>query len=304
MAAGGGIHSTVGATRSADDEDLLQQTHSRLESMLASGTTTVEVKSGYGLDLTNERRLLETVAELRRLLPMQIVATFLAHAIPPSRDRQDYVDEVIAEILPACADLATFCDVFCDVGAFESSEAARILEAGRQHGLRPRVHAEQLAHSGGAQLAAMVGAASADHLDHADEVDIAALRDARVVATLLPGVSLTMGTPPPPVQAILDAGVPVALATDCNPGTSYLTSMPLVVTLAVLDWRMTPEQALWAATCGGARALDVDAGTIRPGARADIVILDSDSPADLAYRPGRDLVAQVFVAGQPVSTVS
>ncbi len=297
MSAGGGIHATVEATRSASADDLYHASRARLEAMLANGTTTVEIKSGYGLDLETELRQLMVVERLREGLRMDLRPTFLAHAIPPGTDRAEHLDLLVSSIIPACAEIAESCDVFCDVGVFDTAEAAAILEAGSRHGLTPRIHAEQLAHSGGAQVAAMVGAASADHLDHVDEADIMALRDAGVVATLLPGVSFTMRHPQPPGRALWDAGVTVAIATDCNPGTSYVTSMPFVMTLAVLELGLTVEEALWSATRGGARSLRIDAGHIRVGAPAAIVVLDSDSPVDLVYRPDARLVTAVFASG-------
>lgn len=300
MDAGGGIHSTVRATRAASRNQLYEQTRRRLDAMLATGTTTVEVKSGYGLDQATELLQLEVVDALQADLPMTIHPTFLAHAIPMDTDRAGHIDRLVTQIIPACAHLAQSCDVFCDAGVFDSAEAAAILEAGASHGLIPRIHAEQLAHSGGAQVAAMIGAASADHLDHVDSIDIAALREAGVVATLLPGVAFTMQQPHPPARALWDAGVTIAIATDCNPGTSYITSMPFIITLAVLDMGLSIEEALWAATRGGAMALRSDAGTIQSGVVADLVILDSDSPVDLAYRPDASLIAAVFAGGRRV----
>ncbi len=297
MAAGGGIHATVEATRAASTEELYRATRSRLEEMLSTGTTTVEIKSGYGLDLDTELRQLGVVKRLGEDLAMDLHPTFLAHAVPPGADRRDHLDSLSSEIIPACADFAVSCDVFCDVGVFDSAEATEILRTGARHGLIPRIHAEQLAHSGGAQVAATVGAASADHLDNVDETDILALHDAGVVATLLPGVSFTMRHPQPPGRALWDAGVAVAIATDCNPGTAYLTSMPLVITLAVIEMGLTIEEALWAATRGGARSLRVEAGRLRPGSPANLVVLQSDSPVDLAYRPGSDLIHSVYSHG-------
>lgn len=300
MAAGGGIHATVEATRAASADDLYHATLTRLEAMLLAGTTTVEIKSGYGLELETELRQLQVVKRLRESVRMKIHPTFLAHAVPPTADRGEYLEMLTTTIIPACAELAESCDVFCDVGVFDTTESVAILEAGARHGLSPRIHAEQLAHSGGAQVAAMLGAASADHLDHVDEADVAALRDAGVVATLLPGVSFTMRHPQPPARALWDAGVPVAIATDCNPGTSNITSMPLVITLAVLEMGLTVEEALWAATRGGARSLRSDAGHIRQRGPADVVVLGSDSAVDLAYRPGSDLIHSVFSFGEQV----
>lgn len=303
LAAGGGIHATVAATEAATDDELLDAAVSRARSMLAAGTTTVEVKSGYGLDLTGERRLLEVTGRLAERCPIDVVPTFLAHTVPRRwlGDRAAYVTEVCERVIPACAPLARFCDVFCDTGVFTVDEARAILAAGTRYGLRARVHADQLAAIGASGLAAEVGAASADHLEHVDEPTIAALAEAGVVAVLLPGATFTLRSTPPPARRLWDAGVTVALATDCNPGTSYLTSMPLVIALAVSLYGLSVEEALWAATRGGALALDlVDRGRLVPGDQADVAVLDADSYLHLAYRPGTDLVTAVFAGGHRV----
>ncbi len=267
--------------------------------MLRQGTTTVEVKSGYGLDTATEVKILEAARAVGERVPVDVVPTFLgAHVPARGMAREEYLDLVTGEMLAACAPLARYCDVFCDRGAFSVDEARRVLRAGREKGLRPRIHAEQLARTGGARLAAEVGAASADHLDHATAEDAAALRQAAVVAVLLPAASFSMRAPQAPARMLWDAGVTVALATDCNPGTSYVESMPFVIALACLEMGLTPEEALWAATRGGALALDEpDKGWVVEGAVADLAVLDAPSYRHLPYRPGSDLVWAVVKDG-------
>lgn len=309
LAAGGGIHASVAATRLAATVgepglSLLDQSLARARRMVAFGTTTVEVKSGYGLDTAGEQRMLEVANELPRHAALDVVPTFLgAHVVPGSHraDRDGYLALLEDEMLPACAPLARYCDVFCEEGAFSVDEARRVLLAGKRHGLAPRIHANQLGASGGARLAAEVGAISADHLDHVDDGDIAALRAAGTVAVLLPGAALSMRAAPPPARRLWDAGVPVAIATDCNPGTSYVESMQLVIALAVLELGLAPEEALWSATRGGARALELtDRGWLGAGSLADLVILDADSHLHLSYRPGSNLAWKVMKRGRVV----
>jgi imidazolonepropionase len=262
LAAGGGIHATVTATRAAPFDDLVDGAIARLGRMLASGTTTVEAKSGYGLTVADEVRILEATAAAGNRSPVDVVPTFLGAHIP---DRgvpaADYVDLVIEEMLPACAPLARFCDVFCDEAAFGVDDSRRVLEAGAAHGLGLRVHADQLGRSGGAALAAEMGAASADHLDHATPEDAAKLAATGVVAVLLPAASFSMRSQQAPGRMLWDAGVTIALATDCNPGTSNVESMGFVVAVACLDMGLSPDEAVWAATRGSARSL----GLGRPG---------------------------------------
>lgn len=303
LAAGGGIHATVRATRAAGRGRLLEESLARVDRMTRSGTTTVEIKSGYGLDVGTERLMLEVTGEVGRGGPADVVATFLgAHVVPEGWDRSDYVELVVEEMLPACAPLARFCDVFCDEGAFTVEESRRILRAGVQHGLRPRLHAEQLGRSGAARLAAEVGAISADHLDHVEAADAAAMRDAGVVAVLLPGASFSLRSPQAPGRMLWDSGVTVALATDCNPGSSYVESMPMVVALACLEMGLMPDEALWGATRGGALALGMtDRGWLGAGSIGDLVLLDAPSHLHLAYRPGTDLVRTVVKSGVVVA---
>lgn len=301
LAGGGGIHSTVRATRSADPAQLAAETRARLESMAAAGTTTAEVKSGYGLDVTTELRQLEIARSVGSEVGVGVETTFLAHVPDPGTERSEFLDLLVSEILPVCAPNARFCDVFCDDGAFSVDEARVILEAGVRLGLTPKLHAEQLTHTGAATLAAELGAVSADHLDHATAQDAEALAAAGTVGVLLPGVSLSLRTPMPPARMLREAGVTLALATDCNPGSSYVTSMPFVVALAVLEMGMTAEEAVWAATRGGALALgDASRGRLVTGYPADIVILETDSYHHLAYRPGSDLVAAVYRGGTQI----
>ena len=294
----GGIRSTVQATRAATDGALADGARRLAYEALRSGTTTLEVKSGYGLTVGDEARLLTiagTVAD---------EVTFLgAHVVPPecADDPDGYVDLVCGAMLDACAPLAGWCDVFCDRGAFDGSQARRVLQAGRDRGMGLRVHANQLEHGPGAQLAAEFGAASADHLNHLRSEDREALAAADVVATLLPVADLSTRSPWPDARALLGAGVTVALATDCNPGTSFTTSMPIVVALAVTAMGMTPHEAVWSATAGGATALRrTDVGNLAVGARADLVAIDGPSCVHLAYRPGVQLVSTVIRAGEVV----
>ena len=304
-ASGGGILSTVAATRAASEEDLFRAAADRVRRMVASGTTTLEIKSGYGLDLDSEMRLLRVARRIGDELPVTVKTTFLgAHAVPAEyrEDRTGYVDLVIEEMLPAAAPLAAYCDVFVEEGAFSADEGRRIFEAAAGFGLEARVHAEQLTRSGGAALAAGLGAASADHLDHVTGDDADALAAAGVVAVLVPGASYTLRSPQAPGPMLLEHGVVVALATDCNPGTSYFESMGPVISLAVVQMGLTTDQAVYAATRGGALSLGLqDHGVLAPGSVGDLVILDAPSPAHLPYRPGTNLVWKTVQAGRFVA---
>ena len=302
-AEGGGILSTVRATRAAPVEELVDATRRRLAEMLASGTTTVEIKSGYGLDVATELKMLRALRELATSQPVDVVATFMgAHEIPLDyRDRrEDYVRLVIDEMIPAVAaeGLAEWCDVFCERGVFTPEESARILQAGAAHGLKPRIHADELAASGGSQVAARVGARSADHLIFVEEDGILAMREADVVATLLPNAAfyLKLGRFAP-ARALIDAGVPVALATDVNPGGGFSPSMPFAMTLACFAMSLTFEEALCAATINAAYSLDRHAsvGSLEPGKLMDAVIVDGDA-IDL-IRVGGSTIAGVIKRG-------
>jgi imidazolonepropionase len=292
----GGISATVAATRSASQGALMNTAARLAREAQSQGTTTLETKSGYGLTIADESRCLDvaaTVAEEVTYLGAHVVA-------PEYRGRQDeYVDLVSGPMLEACAPKAQWCDVFCEKGAFGAEQAREILEAARVHGLGLRVHANQLTHGRGVQLAVEMDAASADHCTHLDEADVDALSGSNTVATLLPGAEFSTRSSYPDARRLLDSGVTVALATDCNPGTSYTTSMPFVIALAVREMRMTPDEALVAATLGGARALRRDdIGALGPGSRGDLVVLNAATPAHLAYRPGVGLVATVVRAGR------
>jgi len=304
-AAGGGILSTVKATRAASEDELFALASQRVWRMIRAGTTTVEVKSGYGLDTATELRLLRVARRLGEELPVTIKTTFLgAHSVPAEfrSDRAAYLDLIIDDMLPAVAGLADYCDVFVEEGVFTVEEARRILKAARRYGLGSRIHADQLTHSGGAQLAAELGAASADHLDHATPDDAAALAEAGVSAVLVPGASYTLRSPQAPGPMLWEAGVTVALATDCNPGTSYFEGMGLVISLAVVQMGLTVEQAIWAATRGAALSLGFDdRGVISPGKRADLVVLDAPHPAHIPYRPTTNLAWATIREGRIVA---
>ncbi|MCW2601600.1 MAG: imidazolonepropionase [Frankiales bacterium] len=293
--AAGGIRTTVAATRAASTQELLARAQRLAHEALRSGTTTLEVKSGYGLTVEDERRCLEVA---RAITPH---ATFLGAHVAPDGDAAVYTSLVAGEMLDACAPLATAVDAFCEEGAFDVDQCREVLSAGKERGLGVHVHANQLRPGPGVQLAAELGALSADHCTHLSEADIQTLRDADVVATLVPGAEFSTRSPYAPARRLLDAGVLVALATDCNPGTSFTTSIPFVIALACRELGMTPQEAVLAATLGGATALGQDdIGHLRVGARADLVVLEAPSPTWLAYRPGVDLVHSVFKDGVAV----
>jgi imidazolonepropionase len=282
---GGGIAATVAATRAASEEVLRAALAARVAEMRAQGTTTVEVKSGYGLTVADEVRALRLASEVTA------ETTFLgAHVVPAGQRRAAYVDLVTGDMLAACAPHARWIDVFCEPAsahAFDGDEARTVLTAGRAAGLGLRVHGNQLAAGPGVQLAVELGAASVDHCTHLTTADVDALAGGDTVATLLPGVEFCTRSPYPDARRLLDAGATVALATDCNPGTCFSSSMPLAVALAVREMHMTPAEALWAATAGAARALRRgDVGALAPGLRADLAVLDAPSHLHLAYRPG------------------
>jgi imidazolonepropionase len=285
LAAGGGIHRTVRAVRETSTEQLTADLLAQLDVMLAHGTTTVEVKSGYGLDTETELRMLRAIGEADGLHPVDVVPTFMgAHAVPEREDADDYVTAVVTEQLPAVAEqgVARFCDVFCDEGAFTTAQSRRVLEAGIDHGLTPKIHAEELAHTGGARLASELGATSADHLLRATTDDIDALVGADVVPVLLPATALSLGGDYADARAMLDAGASVALATDFNPNC-FSRAMPFAMTLACVGMRLTPSEALVAATANAAQALDLRRGTLEVGAAADLAVVDAPAHVHLAY---------------------
>ncbi|MFY1633770.1 imidazolonepropionase [Solwaraspora sp. WMMB335] len=295
---GGGIRSTVAATRAAGDGELRATAGRLRREALRQGTTTIEIKSGYGLSVADEARSLRIAAEFTA------ETTFLgAHVVPAEyAGRADaYVDLVTGPMLAAAVPYARWMDVFCERGAFDGDQARAVLAAGAAAGLGLRVHANQLGPGPGVALAGELGAASADHCTHLSDADVAVLAAGSTVATLLPGAEFSTRSRYPDARRLLDAGVTVALATDCNPGSSYTTSMPLCVALAVREMAMTPAEAVWAATAGGARALRRDdVGVLRLGARADLVLLDAPSYLHLAYRPGVPLISQVLHDGAPI----
>lgn len=305
---GGGIRVTTAATRAATEDELVEGAARRLDRMLALGVTTVEIKSGYGLRTEDELKMLRAIRRLGELRPQTVVATFLgAHTIPAEHagDRAAYVDCVVGEMLPEVArqGLARFCDVFCEETAFTPAEARRILERAADLGLGLKIHAEQLHHTGATALAAELGAASADHLEEIDARDVAALAASGTVATLLPGAMVFLGqTRRPPARRLLDAGAKVALATDCNPGSSPTENLPLMATLGCVQLGMSPAEALAAITVRGAEALGLGQthGRLVPGARGDAVIADVPSWIHLCYHYGVSH-ARVVVAGGTVA---
>lgn len=291
----GGIRTTVAATRAATDEQLEANLVRHLTEMLRQGTTTVETKSGYGLTADQEARALRIAAA-----HTEEVTYLGAHIVAPeyADDPAGYVELLTGEMLDACAPHARWVDVFCERGAFDADQARAVLTAGAARGLIPRVHANQLSAGPGVQLAVELGAASADHCTHLTDADVAALAAGTTVATLLPGCEFSTRAPYPDARRLLDASVTVALSTDCNPGSSFTSSMPFCVAVAVREMGMTPDEALWSATAGGAAALRRDdLGRLSPGARADVVLLDAPSHVHLAYRPGVPLVTDVWQRG-------
>jgi imidazolonepropionase len=292
----GGIRTTVAATRAAGDDALRANTQRLVDELIRQGSTTFEIKSGYGLTVPDEERSLRIAAEFTP------ETTFLgAHVVPPeyADDRAGYLDLLTGDMLDACAPHSRWADVFCDRGAFDADEARTVLAAARAAGLTPRVHANQLQEGPGVAVAVEQGAASADHCTHLTDADIGLLAESETVATLLPGAEFSTRSPYPDARRLLAAGVTVALATDCNPGTSFTTSMPLCIALAVREMHLTVAEAVWAATAGGARALRrPDVGRLAVGGPADLVVLDAPSYLHLAYRPGVDLISGVWRAGQ------
>lgn len=303
-AEGGGILSTVKQVRAASKKDLKKNARRHLNAMLGQGTTTIEIKSGYGLDFDNEIKMLEAVNELADEEVMTVIPTFLgAHAIPPEyKDKKnEYVNLICKKMIPYVVKkhLAVFCDVFCEQGYFDVVDSARILSEAQEHGMMLKIHAEELSAFGGAELAGKLGAASADHLEHITDQGIAALRDGNVVATLLPGVSLYLNHDFAPARKLIDAGVAVALATDFNPGSCMSYSMPLMMTIACSQMRMVPEETIVASTLNAAAAVNRsnELGSIEVGKQADMIILDIPNYKFLPYHFGENHVEKVIKNG-------
>jgi imidazolonepropionase len=303
---GGGIMSTVRATRAASEEELLRQSAPRIEALLAEGVTTLEIKSGYGLDLESEAKMLRVARCAGSLLPVSVATTFLgAHALPPEyADRaDDYIDEVCERMLPslARAGLVDAVDAFCERIGFSHAQTARVFAAARKLQLPVKLHAEQLSDQGGAALVAEYGGLSADHLEYLSAQGVQAMARAGTVAVLLPGAYYFLReTTAPPLALLRGAGVPLAVATDCNPGTSPMTSLLLAMNMACTLWRLTPLEALLGCTANAARALGRhDIGTLEPGRRADFALWDIARPADLAYAIGANPCRAVVNGGVP-----
>lgn len=302
--AGGGILSTMRATREATKKELYRSAERRLTAMLRHGTTTVEIKSGYGLSPEAEIRMLEVIADLKRDHFASVVATFLgAHAVPPeyAGDRQGYVDRICDYMMPYVATkrLATFVDVFCEQGYFDLRATEQIILEAKRHGLVPKLHADQLTAMGASELGARHNAVSVDHLEKTTPEGIAAVAASQTIATVLPGCSLFLNHPYAPARAMIDAGIPVAIATDFNPGSQMCFSMPMMLTLACTQMRLTPEEAVTAATLNGAAALGISAetGSIEPGKNADVVVYDVHDFRTIAYHYGVNHVWKVIKSG-------
>ncbi|WSQ09701.1 imidazolonepropionase [Streptomyces sp. NBC_01231] len=296
----GGIRTTVAATRAATDSELEANLTHYLAEALRQGTTTFETKSGYGLTVADESRALRIAAA-----HTDEVTYLGAHIVSPDHadDPAAYVALVTGEMLDACAPYARWIDVFCEKGAFDGDQARAILTAGKAKGLHPRIHANQLSYGPGVQLAVELDAASADHCTHLTDADVDALAAGNTVATLLPGAEFSTRAQWPDARRLLDAGVTVALSTDCNPGSSFTSSVPFCIALAVRDMGMTPDEAVWSATAGGAAALRRDdIGRLTPGAYADLLLLDAPSHVHLAYRPGVPLVSGVWRRGTALTS--
>jgi imidazolonepropionase len=304
---GGGILSSVRSVRLAGEDRLYRQTRRRMDTALALGTTSVEIKSGYGLDTESELKMLAAIDKAAATSPMDVVATFLgAHAIPAGykEDPEAFVDLVIDEMLPAvkAQGIATSCDVFCEEGVFSLAQGRRILEAAQGLGMQVKLHADEVNDLGGAGLAADLKAVSADHLLAASEANLKKMAQAGVVANLLPATAYSLRKPYARARDMIKAGLPVALATDCNPGSSFTESMPFVIGLAVLNMEMTPAEALTAATLNAAYSLGLAdrVGSLETGKQADFLLLDGESPAILAYHAGVSPVVSVFKRGELV----
>lgn len=296
---GGGIVSTVEATRNASKEELKDLARIRLQKALKQGITTMEIKSGYGLDLETERKMLEVVNELKEEQPIELTATFLgAHAVHKNLSKEKYLEEVLS-MIPEIDELAAYCDVFCEEGYFTKEESRRVLEKGLEHGLKPKLHTNQFNDIGGVEMALKLEAVSVDHLEVLSDEDVELIARSNTVATVLPGVSYFLNIPYSPARKLLDAGALVALATDFNPGSSMTISMQLLMSMACTKMGMSVEEALSCATQNGAKALEKNKlGCIAPGFQADILLLDTNNYKDLAYFFGENHVHTVIKKGE------
>jgi imidazolonepropionase len=309
-ASGGGIKSSVKALRSKSKEKLIKLTIPRLDRMLSYGTTTIEAKSGYGLSLEDEIKMLEVIAELNRIHPIDLIPTFLgAHEIPEEykNKRREYIKLIIEKMIPEVAKrkLAVFCDIFCEKGVFDIEESREILNAAKKHGFKLKLHADQLTTLGGAKLAAELGAISADHLEFIDDEGIRMMKQAGVIGVLLPGACFGLSIKEyPPARKMIDEGLPVALATDFNPGSSMTESMPIILSLACLMLKMTPAEAVTGATINSACTVDKasEVGSIEAGKKADLVIWNVQNYKEIPYHYGVNLVDQVIKKGIVIPT--
>ncbi len=307
-ASGGGIKSSVKALRSRSKEELIQLTLPRLDRMLSYGTTTIEAKSGYGLSLEDEIKMLEVIEELNQIHPIDLIPTFLgAHEVPEEyKDQRDeYIELITQKMIPEVAKrkLAVFCDIFCEKGVFGIEESKEILSSAKKHGFELKLHADQLSALGGAKLAAQLGAVSADHLEFIDEEGIKMMKEAGVIGVLLPGACFGLGMREyPPARKMIDQSLPVALATDFNPGSSMTESMPIILSLACLMMKMTPAEAIVASTINSAYAVDKrkEVGSIEVGKKADLVIWNVQNYKEIPYHYGVNLVEQVVKDGKVV----
>jgi imidazolonepropionase len=307
-AAGGGIKSSVTTLRATSKEELIQLALTRLDRMMSYGTTTIEAKSGYGLSLEDEIKMLEVIKELNRLHPIDLIPTFLgAHELPEEykERREEYIQLIVEKMIPEVArrKLAVFCDIFCEKGVFNIEESRKILSAAKNHGLKLKLHADQLTALGGAKLAAEMGAVSADHLEFIDDEGIEMMKQAGVIGVLLPGACFGLGvTEYPPARKMIDQGLPVALATDFNPGSSFTESMPIILSMACLMMKMSPAEAVVASTINSAYAADKaeEAGSIKKGKKADLVVWNVRDYREIPYHYGVNLVDQVIKDGKVV----
>lgn len=305
-AEGGGIKRTVKDTRAASEDELYEIGLQRIDEALKLGITSIEIKSGYGLDFETEMKMLRVAKKLSATTPVNIVTTLLgAHEIPADRNRSEYLDEVCNKMIPYAAKhkLADFCDVFCEKGVYTVTEAERVLQTGIDYGLKPKIHADQMSCGGGAELAARVGAISADHIDYTDQTGIEAMAEAGVVGVILPGAVFFLGLSQyPPARKMIESGVPVAISTDFNPGSCMSLNLHLMMTMACVTCRMTIEEALTAVTYNAACAIDQHhaIGSIEPGKNADLIILDCPNPEMIAYHFGHNHVRDVFCHGDLV----